>query len=130
MFSFQRRRCPQLLHATDGLLNQRAYVCHACAMQFKLGPFTMAKSSCLICTNMIVGGMSSKDMTFKKEARFCQKHGSRGYPSMIHCVLCQRPQHRQIGSTASMADPVPLNICLQCWIDGKALPRCCALETQ
>lgn len=109
-------------------MNQRAHVCNVCSMLFKLGPFTMSKSTCLLCTNMIVGGGQSNDGQFKREARLCQKHGAMGYPTVVQCVVCKVTRHKKMGPTPSVADAVPLNICFQCSLVGGAAPRCCGFE--
>ena len=99
-------------------------------MQFKLGPFTMAKSSCFICTNMILGGNIPQAATFKREARLCQKHGSIGYPHTIQCAICKNFRPKPTETAPAIADPVPLNICFDCWVAGGAIPRCCGLELE
>ncbi|CAF3865964.1 unnamed protein product [Rotaria magnacalcarata] len=127
----RRRRCTKLLPFTDDIFNQRAFLCNICAMQFKLGPFTMAKSSCLICTNMILGGNMSQGNPFKREARLCQKHGSGGYPHSIQCVVCRQPRPKPsgTGTAAGFPESVALNICFDCWISGGgSRPRCCGME--
>lgn len=111
----------------DNVLNQRAYVCHVCAMQFKLSPFTMAKSSCFICANMIIGGNAAVGL--KYEARLCQKHGSPGYPNVVQCVVCRMVQQKPKGPAPGVFDPVPLNICFECWASGSgSRSRCCWLN--
>jgi len=110
------------------MLNQRAYLCNICAMQFKLGPFTMAKSSCLICTNMILGGNMAETSSMKREARVCQKHGSIGYPNSFQCAICKIQRAMSRAPTTPMDAPVPLNICFECWLLGGGIPRCCGLE--
>jgi len=109
------------------MLSQQAYICNICAMQFKLGPYTMAKSSCLICTNMIIGSNTSTSNFTKREARVCQKHGSIGYPHSFQCITCKviRPKTK---GPATPFDPVQLNICFECWCAGGAGTRCCGLE--
>ncbi len=97
-------------------------------MQFKLGPFTMSKSSCLICTNMIMGANMAEASASKREARVCQKHGSPGYPHNFQCAVCKILQPKPKESKMAITDPVPLNICLDCWFAGGGLPRCCGLE--
>jgi hypothetical protein len=97
-------------------------------MQFKLGPFTMAKSSCLICTNMILGGNMAETSHMKREARVCQKHGSIGYPYNFQCVVCKMSRPIPKGPATAMNAPVPLNICFECWLAGGGTPRCCGLE--
>ncbi|CAF0915376.1 unnamed protein product [Rotaria sordida] len=124
----RRRRCTKYIPHADTPLSQRAYLCHICAMQFKLGPFTMAKSSCLICTNMIMGGNMAQANAFKREARLCQKHGSMGYPHSLQCIVCRSLRPKPTGTAPTVTDPVPLNICFDCWCAGGATPRCCALE--
>ncbi|CAF1086252.1 unnamed protein product [Rotaria sp. Silwood1] len=124
----RRRRCTKIIPNIDNPFNQRAYLCHICAMQFKLGPFTMAKSSCLICSNMIIGGNMTQTNAFKREARLCQKHGSIGYPNSIQCVVCKSLQPKPTGTATKITDPVPLNICFDCWCAGGAAPRCCGFE--
>ena len=93
-----------------------------------MGPYTMAKSACAICTNIIHGVMLHDDKSFKREARLCQKHGYAAYPAMIQCLICRMLRPRQISNVPSIADPIPLHICMQCWIQGRGLDRCCALE--
>ena len=110
------------------MMNQRAYICNVCSMQFKLGPYTMSKSACAICTNMILGGNTNQESPHKREARLCQQHGYAAYPKSVQCLLCKTTRSKQIGATPSIADPVTLNICLQCWLAGRGTPRCCALE--
>ncbi len=112
----------------DNALSQRAYLCNVCAMQFKLGPFTMAKSSCLICTNMILGANMAEASLSKREARLCQKHGSVGYPHNFQCVVCKVLRPMTTGPVNAMSAPVPLNICFECWLAGGGIPRCCGLE--
>ena len=97
-------------------------------MQFKLGPYTMAKSSCLICTNMIIGGNMAETAHLKREARFCQKHGMNGYPNNYQCVVCKVPRPITKDTVPAIMAPVPVNICFECWCAGGAAPRCCALE--
>jgi hypothetical protein len=109
-------------------MSQRAYLCNNCAMQFKLGPFTMAKSSCLICTNMIMGGNMAQTASMRREARLCQKHGSMGYPQSIQCIICKGIRPKPTGTTPSFADPVPLNICFECGLAGRSATRCCGFE--
>ncbi|CAF2483713.1 unnamed protein product [Rotaria sp. Silwood2] len=126
----RRRRCTKQLSFTDDPFNQRAYLCHICAMQFKLGPYTMAKSSCLICTNMIMGGNMTQTNALRREARVCQKHGSIGYPHSIQCIICKSLRPKVTGTAPSVTDPVPLNICFDCWFAGGAIPRCCGFELE
>ena len=118
-----------MLFANDSLLNQRAYVCNICAMQFKLGPYTMTKSSCIICTNMIIGGSMNDANTMKREARLCQKHGNIGYPNLYQCAICKMQRQLPKPPATGFDAPVPMNICFECWIQGGAAgARCCALE--
>lgn len=88
----------------------------------------MAKSSCLICTNLILGMNMNTASTTKREARLCQKHGSVGYPHNFVCVACKVLRPMVKGATASFNDPVPLNICFECWCAGGSIPRCCGFE--
>lgn len=111
-------------------MNQRAYICNICALQFKMGPYTMAKSSCAVCTNIIHGVLVGDDSSFKREARLCQKHGYPAYPLTIQCFLCRTIRPKQIGPTPMVGDPVALHICFQCWIAGRGSNRCCMLETK
>jgi hypothetical protein len=117
-----------MLAPQDSFMSQYAYMCHICAMQFKLGPFTMSKSSCFICTNMIMGGNMAQTASMKREARVCQKHGSPGYPSTIQCALCKSIRPKPAGNTPAFSDPVKLNICFECWIKGSSQQRCTAIE--
>lgn len=112
----------------DSPLSQRAYLCNVCAMQFKLGPFTMSKSSCLLCTTMILGGNMAETSHMKREARFCQKHGSSSYPSNYQCVVCKMIRPITKETAPAMMAPVPVNICFECWCTSAGAPRCCGLE--
>jgi len=106
-------------------VNQRAYACNTCAMLFKLGPYTMTKSSCLVCAYMIPGGNMSQFNIMKREARVCQKHGSPAYPRQIKCVICKSMRINTTGTVPSPNDPVPLNICFECWlVGGSGMTRC------
>lgn len=90
----------------------------------------MSKSSCLICTNMILGGGMPQQNFMKREARLCQKHGSMGYPTMVQCILCRMSKPKPKGTTTTVIDHVPINICLECWMAGGSQFRCCAMELE
>jgi len=77
---------------------------------------------------MIIGSNMGASNPFKREARVCQKHGSLGYPYNFQCAVCKVIQPKAKGSTKTPFDPVPLNICFDCWCAGAAGTRCCGLE--
>jgi hypothetical protein len=95
-------------------------------MQFKLGPFTMAKNSCLICTDWIPEGNRAETSPWTREARVCQNHGSFGYPHVVQCAVCKMQLIMPKRSAQAIGAPVPLNICFDCW--GAGAPFCCELE--
>lgn len=64
----------------------------------------------------------------KREARFCQKHGSPGYPNNYQCVVCKMLRPLTKENTSAMMAPVPVNICFECWCSGRGIPRCCGYE--
>jgi hypothetical protein len=97
-------------------------------MQFKLGPFTITKGSCFVCTNMIPGGDMAGTSPWKREARVCERHGSGGYPHTFQCAICKMQRPVPKGPAAAFEAPIPLIICLECWYAGAGGTRCCGLD--
>lgn len=128
-FLSKKHRCDAKTLGTDGILNQRAYICNICASQFRLGPSTASKSACLICTNIIMGAYTGgAGASNRFEARLCQKHGSMGYPAMVQCILCKLPIPMNIGKPIGPLAPAIANICMECYLTNRGVSRCCAVE--
>ncbi|UJR37210.1 hypothetical protein I4U23_029919 [Adineta vaga] len=124
----RKYRCKRHLTDLDSIASQRAYVCNVCATLFKLGPYTMTKGSCLICTTPIFGFSSSQYSPTKRDARLCTQHGQPGYPRTIRCVTCKSIRPNLSGTLPTVMDSIPMNICLQCSMSGGAGTRCCDFE--
>ncbi|CAF0883848.1 unnamed protein product [Adineta steineri] len=120
----RKHRCTQIIHSQDGPASQRAYACSTCATLFKLGPYTMTKASCMICTNPILN-FNQANNHMKREARVCNKHGTPGYPRTIKCIICRILRVNLTGTAQPFLEPVPMHICFQCAIAGGAATRCC-----
>jgi hypothetical protein len=79
---------------------------------------------------MIHGGNMAETSYLRREARVCQKHGSQSYPVAIQCALCRSIRPIIKGKPPAFDDPVPLNICFDCWIKGGGpVQRCAGFDT-
>lgn len=87
----------------------------------------MQKSPCIICSKHIPPASSTDTPLEKREARFCQKHGTNDYSQNFQCVFCKKPQPTPIGeSSTSGSKPLPLYICCECWLAGGGTESRCS----
>lgn len=123
----KRRRCTNTLGSIDTIDNQRAYACQACAKSFKLLPFMMQKSPCIICSKHIPPATSTEIPLEKRAARLCQKHGTNDFSQNFQCTFCKRLQPTPTGElSTSGKEPLPLYICCECWLAGGGTESRCS----
>lgn len=85
------------------------------------------KSPCIICSKHIPPTSSTEISLEKREARFCQKHGTNDYPQSFQCVRCKKLQPMPTGElTTPGKDPLPLHICCECWLAGGGIESRCS----
>ncbi|UJR29657.1 hypothetical protein I4U23_017205 [Adineta vaga] len=123
----RRRRCTNSLGLIDTIDNQRAYACYICAKKFKLNPFMIQKSPCIICSKHIPSVNSNEISLDKRQARLCQKHGTNDYSQNFQCRFCKKIQPIPTGDSLTAGkDPLPLFICNECWLDGGEIESRCS----